>query len=160
MTRRAKARRAPPVEVRHSAIQGRGVWATESIAPGAWIIQYAGELIDNAEADARYDDAAMERHHTFLFVLDDDTCIDAFVGGNESRFINHSCEPNCEAVRDVDKREIWIVALRDIKPGEELTYDYGYELGDTDLATALVKYPCRCGSRRCRGTILSLERAS
>jgi hypothetical protein len=149
-----------PFEVRDSAIHGRGAWATRRIRRGTWIIEYTGEVISNEEADRRYDDEAMDQHHTFLFVRDAHTCIDAAVGGNEARFINHSCEPNCEAVQDADSGAIWIVALRDIAPGEELTYDYRYELDEEDEDAARRRYPCRCGSPRCRGTILRLKRAS
>lgn len=151
--------RRPPgaamVEVRDSAIQGRGVHATQPLAKGTWIIEYTGERISHAEADMRYDDENMERHHTFLFTVDAETCIDAFIGGNEARFINHSCEPNCEAV--LAEKEIHIVALRDIPAGEELTYDYGYMLEDESMDEAVRKYPCRCGSAKCRGTILRLD---
>jgi SET domain-containing protein len=145
-----------PFEVRESAIQGRGVYATARIPKDSWIIEYTGERISHAEADMRYDDAAMDRHHTFLFVVDHDTCIDAFIGGNDARYINHSCEPNCEAVVAEGEGEIWIVALRDIMPGEELVYDYGYILEDESVEEALRRYPCYCGSAKCRGTILRL----
>jgi SET domain-containing protein len=145
-----------PFEVRESAIQGRGVYATARIPKDSWIIEYTGERISHAEADLRYDDSAMDRHHTFLFVVDHDTCIDAFIGGNDARYINHSCEPNCEAVVAEGEGEIWIVALRDILPGEELVYDYGYILEDESVEEALRRYPCCCGSAKCRGTILRL----
>lgn len=149
-------RTAPYYEVRESAIQGRGVFAARRIPKGTWIVQYTGEIITHEESDRRYDDAGMERHHTFLFILDEHECIDAAVGGSDARYINHSCEPNCEAVLEADDREIWIVAVRDIRKGEELTYDYGYtvEMESWDEARRL--YPCRCGAPSCRGTILKL----
>ena len=140
------------IEVRPSTIAGHGVFATEPIAKGTRIIEYTGEVIESDEADRRYDDLAMDEHRTFLFALDDGRCIDAAVGGNDARFINHSCDPNCETV-EVDGR-IWIDAIRPIAAGEELTYDYAYErtAGDDDLASF---YVCRCGAATCRATILA-----
>lgn len=147
-------KKAVPIEVRDSGIQGRGVYATEDIPKSTWIVEYVGERISHEEADMRYDDAAMRRHHTFLFTVDDKICIDAVVGGNDSRYINHSCEPNCEAV--LYRKKIHIVALRDIARGEELTYDYGYKLDDESMEEARRRYPCRCGAPNCRGTILKV----
>ena len=142
-----------PFELRRSAIQGRGAFATRRIRPGARVIEYVGEHISRDEGDRRYDDEHMGRHHTFLFALEDGSVIDAAVGGNDARFINHSCDPNCIAVEE-DGR-IFIEALRNIQPGAELTYDYAYErTGDhTDEDEAL--YVCRCGAKNCRGTILA-----
>jgi hypothetical protein len=95
----------------------------------------------------------MDRHHTFLFTVSSRTVIDAAVGGNDTRFINHSCMPNCEAV--IEGGRVFIDALRSIPVGSELFYDYAYErerdAGPADEAL----YPCRCGTRRCRGTILA-----
>lgn len=142
----------PLHEVRESTIQGRGVFARVPIAKGARIIEYTGEPVSHAEADRRYDDAAMARHHTFLFTLDSRTVVDGFIDGNDSRFINHSCEPNCEAV--IEQRLIWIWALRDIAAGEELAYDYGYERDGTETAEDEARYTCICGAATCRGSIL------
>ena len=94
----------------------------------------------------------MHRHHTYLFTLTQRTVVDGGAGGNVSRFINHSCEPNCEAV--IEDGRIWIEADRTIPKGRELTYDYQYERVSDDDAADERKYPCRCGARRCRGTIL------
>ncbi len=135
--------------VERSAIQGRGAFARQRIPKGTRIIEYIGERITHAEASRRYDDAAMRRHHTFLFTVSSRTCIDAARTGNDARFINHSCAPNCEAVQ-VGTR-IFIHARRAIRPGEELSYDYAYEVEDADADL----YVCRCGAPRCRGTILS-----
>ena len=142
-----------PFELRRSAIQGRGAFATRRIRPGARIIEYLGEHISRDEGDRRYDDEHMGRHHTFLFALDDGSVIDAAVRGNAARFINHSCDPNCQAIEE-DGR-IFIEAIRNIQPGTELTYDYAYERTDdhTDEDEAL--YVCRCGAPNCRGTILA-----
>lgn len=149
----------PSIEVRESEIQGRGVYATAEIPKNTWIIEYQGERISHDEADLRYDDDSMERHHTFLFIIDSDMCIDAASEGNEARFINHACTPNCEAVLSVEDKEIWICALRDIAAGEELTYDYGYVIDKESVEEALRKYPCFCGTAKCRGTILHLQKA-
>ena len=111
--------------MRDSTIQGVGVFARGPIAVGTRIIEYTGEVISEREGDVRYDDPTMARHHTYLMALEDGRCIDAAVGGNAARLINHSCEPNCESV-EVDGR-VWIDAIRPIAAGEELTYDYLYE---------------------------------
>ena len=143
-----------PFSVRTSTIQGKGAFAWRWIPAGTRIIEYTGERITEDESDSRYDDDSMERHHTFLFSVDDEIVIDAGVGGNEARFINHSCDPNCEAIDEGGR--IFIEAIRDIAPGEELFYDYGYEL-DEPLTPSLVRqYPCYCGTANCRGTILAL----
>src|SRR6476469_2734094 len=98
-----RARPSPPgrvgpvnewMELRRSSIHGLGSFARKDIPKGTQIIEYVGEKIGNREADRRYDDAAMKRHHTFLFILNDRTCVDAAFDGNESRFLNHSCSPN------------------------------------------------------------------
>jgi SET domain-containing protein len=142
-----------PFEVRGSAIQGRGGFATRPIARGECIVEYVGERISWKEADRRYDDAGMKRHHTFLFSVTSRTCIDAAVGGNDSRFINHSCDPNCEAVDE--RGRIFIFAKRDIAEGEELAYDYAYERDPAYTEEDEALYVCRCGSPKCRGTILA-----
>ena len=140
-------------ELRKSPIQGRGAFAIRRIRKGTRIIEYTGEHITPDEADARYEDANMERHHTFLFILDEHTVVDAARGGNASRFINHSCEPNCQAV--IEDGHIYIEAIRNIQPGVELSYDYAYERGAPEDDEELEKrYVCRCGAPRCRGTIL------
>ncbi len=142
-----------PFIIRESAIQGRGGFATRAIRKGERIAEYLGERISWKEADSRYDDTGMGRHHTFLFSVTSRTVIDGAVDGSEARFINHSCGPNCEAVDDHGR--IFIEAIRGIRDGEELTYDYAYErdAAHTDEDEAL--YSCRCGSGKCRGTILA-----
>lgn len=147
------AERPLPFELRESTIQGRGAFATRRIRKGTRIIEYTGERITQDEADERYDDEAMGRHHTFLFTLDDDTVIDAAVDGNEARFINHSCDPNCQALIEGDK--IFIYALKDISPGTELVYDYAYERAEGMDEESEALYVCRCGAKDCRGTILA-----
>lgn len=142
-----------PFVIRRSRIQGKGAYATRPIRKGERIIEYVGERITWAESDRRYDDTSTKRHHTFLFAVNKKIVIDAAVDGNDARFINHSCDPNCEAVGE--KSRIFIEALRAIKPGEELTYDYSYERekGATEEDEKL--YVCHCGSPKCRGTILA-----
>jgi uncharacterized protein len=142
-----------PFEIRGSAIQGRGGFATRRIAKGERIAEYVGERISWKEADRRYDDEGMKRHHTFLFSVTSRTVIDAAVDGNDSRFINHSCDPNCEAVED--KGRIFIEAIKNIPKGAELTYDYAFERDDSTAEEDEKLYACRCGSRNCRGTILA-----
>ena len=150
------SKRDPWFELRSSPIQGRGAFALRRIRKGTRIIEYTGERIDDDEADRRYDDDAMERHHTFLFAVKKNLVIDAAVGGNDARFINHSCEPNCDAV--IYGSEVWIEAARTIEPGEELCYDYKYERdGEADESWEEL-YLCRCGAPGCRGTILVPEK--
>jgi SET domain-containing protein len=141
-----------PVVVRRSRIQGRGVFAMRDIEEGEAIIEYKGALISQAEADAQCDDEAMRRHHTFLFAVDDHYVIDGARGGNEARYINHSCDPNCESV--IVRRRVFIHAVRDIAVGEELLYDYWYVTDDAYSIDDLRRiYPCRCRAPTCRGTL-------
>ena len=95
-------------------------------------------------------------HHTFLFAIDDDVVIDAAVGGNAARWINHSCDPNCDAV--IEDGRIWIETIRDVEPGEELAYDYAYVLPERHTPAAKRRFPCHCGAAGCRGTILAKKR--
>jgi hypothetical protein len=143
---------SPPYRVRSSAIHGTGVFATRRIAKGTRVVEYLGERISHAEADHRYRDKAEDDNHTFLFTVDARTVIDAGVGGNEARYINHSCDPNCEAV--VEERRIFIEAIADIDPGAELAYDYGIERDADDPPHLDVVFGCRCGADDCRGTML------
>lgn len=165
-SRHASAKKAPAAtlasaapryfELRRSPIQGLGAFATEPIKKGTKIIEYTGERISNDEADRRYDDSRMKRHHTFLFTLSSRTIVDGNVDGNEARFINHSCDPNCEAI--IDRSRIWIYAKRNIQPGEELVYDYQYEWYDDYTDEDVKMYVCHCGAKNCRGTILKKPR--
>jgi uncharacterized protein len=143
----------PDIIVRRSRIQGRGVFARRDIERGARVVEYTGERITHHQADERYpDDDANGKHHTFLFAVDDRLVIDAGTGGNEARFINHSCDPNCEVV--ITRRRVFIDALRDIAKGEEVLYDYWYMTDETYTLEDLRRiYPCRCGSPKCRGTL-------
>jgi uncharacterized protein len=140
-------------ELRASTIQGRGGFALRAIRRGARIVEYTGERIPHAEADARYDDVRMDRHHTFLFTVDADTVIDAAVNGSAARFLNHSCDPNCAPA--IEGGRVFIEARRDIAAGEELTYDYALSRQGSEDERDPARYACRCGARRCRGTMLS-----
>lgn len=134
-------------------MQGLGAFARYPIPEGMRLIEYAGERLTPEQADARYPDVPGETHHTMLFAIDDAVVVDAAVDGNEARFINHSCMPNCDAV--IDDGRIWIEALRDIEVGEELAYDYAYQLQERHTPRLKCQYPCYCGSRECRGSILT-----
>ena len=137
-------------------MQGIGGFATRPIPGGVRLIEYAGQRLTVAEADARYPDVPGERHHTFLFAIDDEIVIDAAFEGNEARFINHSCDPNCDAV--IDDGRIWIETIRDVGAGEELAYDYAYMLDERHSPAAKRRFPCQCGAATCRGTILAKKR--
>jgi hypothetical protein len=140
------------IEVRDSPLHGLGVFATGRIAQGARIIEYLGERVSHAEADRRYLHKDAADSHTFLFIVDARTVIDAGVGGNEARFVNHACDPNCESV--IEKRRVFIAALRDIEPGEELTYDYQIQREADDPPDIDAIFACRCGFGTCRGSML------
>ncbi len=146
------ARQSDLFEVRRSRIHGHGVFALRPIPKGTRIIEYVGDRVSHAQADRRYEDHDESDNHTFLFSVDRGLVIDAGIGGNEARFINHSCGPNCESV--IEHRRVFIEAIRDIEPGEELSYDYqiGRERGDPPNVDEI--YACRCGSAQCRGTML------
>ena len=145
-----------PFEIRTSSMQGLGAFATRYIPPGVRLIEYTGQRLTPAEAEARYPEVLGERHHTFLFAIDDDVVVDAAVNGNAARFINHSCDPNCDAV--IDDGRIWIESITDIVTGEELAYDYAYRLEERHTPAAKKRFPCRCGATICRGTVLAKKR--
>lgn len=142
----------PLIEVRTSPLHGLGVFALRPIEAGTRVIEYLGERISHEEADRRYEGKSADDNHTFLFIADDTTVIDAGVDGNEARFVNHACDPNCESV--IESSRVFIDAIRAIAPGEELTYDYQIqrEAGDPPDIDAI--FACRCGLPRCRGTMM------
>ena len=145
--------RRPMFEVRYSPIHGLGGFAMRHIRKGTRIIEYIGERITAQEGDRRYEDDRSEHPHVLLFVVDKHTVIDAGVDGNEARFINHSCEPNCKAV--IEKKRVYIEALRTISEGEELTYDYNLTRDGKEGPEEEKRYACHCGTKTCRGTMLA-----
>ena len=145
------------LQVRRSGVHGKGVFATVDLAAGETLIEYAGEVISWDEALRRHPHDPAQPNHTFYFHIDDGHVIDGGVGGNSSRWINHSCEPNCEAEEDWRKR-VFIHALRDIKAGEELFFDYGLVVDGRYTAKLKAEYACHCGSAHCRGTMLAPKR--
>ena len=144
------------VVVRHSPIHGRGVFAVKTIAKGARILEYTGERMSHAEADRRYGELHDDSSHTMLFTVDDDIVIDATKRGGPARWINHSCAPNCESSEE-DGR-MFIDAVRAIKRGEELSYDYNLMLEERHTPKLKREHACCCGARRCRGTLLGRKR--
>ena len=143
--------------VRHSSIHGRGVFATRTIRKGADIVEYRGRRISMDEADDLPDSDPDNPFHTFLFELNDGRVIDAGVRGNAARWINHSCQPNCQPYED-DEGRVFIEAKRTIYAGEELAYDYKLNVPGRRTARLLADYACRCGAPRCRGTMLEPRR--
>jgi SET domain-containing protein len=144
------------IQVRKSDIHGRGVFALCDIPKGQRIIEYVGEIITWQEAQDRHPHDPKDPNHTFYFHVDEDRVIDAKVGGNASRWINHSCDGNCLA-DEVDGR-VFITARRDIKTGDELNYDYGLVLEERYTKKRKAEYPCWCGTKTCRGTLLAPKR--
>jgi uncharacterized protein len=129
--------------IRSSLIHAAGCYTTSRVARGTPVVEYTGPRITKREADSRYRNSAM----TYLFGVGDGSIV--IDGHGTAMFINHSCDPNCEA--DERKGRVWIVALRDIAPGDELTYDYNLYDGDDDEAI------CNCGAKNCRKTMYSPE---
>jgi uncharacterized protein len=132
------------VEARSSGIHGMGLYAIKPIPSGTRVIEYLGERIAKSESLRR-----CEEGNPFIFSLDEEFDLDGSIEANLARFINHSCAPNCET-EDHDGR-IWVVALRDIEAGEEMTYNYNYDLEDYP------DNPCRCGAPNCLGFMVAEE---
>jgi hypothetical protein len=139
-------------EVRKSGVHGYGGFARKDLKKGTRVTEYLGDRISHKEADKRYEDHDENDNHTFLFIVDKRTVIDAGVGGNNARFINHQCDPNCEST--IEKGRVWIETVRAVKKGEELGYDYQIGREKDDPETVDEIYACRCGSSKCRGTML------
>ena len=151
----APVTRGRRIQVRRSGVHGKGVFALVDIPRGERIIEYTGELISWDEAQRRHPHDPQDPNHTFYFHIDDQHVIDALYGGNASRWINHSCAPNCEA--DEDEGRIFIKSRRKIKAGEELNYDYGLVIDEPLTPELKAEYPCWCHSKTCRGTLLSSD---
>ena len=153
----------PRIQVRCFGVHGKGVFVLRSIAAGETVIEYLGEVISWDEAQRRHPHDPAQPNHTFYFHVDEDRVIDAAHGGNAARWINHSCAPNCEAVMEEDEEQpcnsrVFIEAIRAIRPGEELTYDYGITLAQRHTARLKKIWACRCGARDCTGTMLRPKR--
>jgi len=151
------------IQVRNSPIHGRGVFAVAPIKKGTRLLEYKGKRLTHKEADKLYGGGA-ESGHTFLFTLNDDYVIDANQEGNSARWINHSCAPNCESIcesaEDDDPMHdrVFIEALRNIKPGEELAYNYLITLEEAHTPRLKKIWECRCGAKNCSGTMLAKKR--
>jgi SET domain-containing protein len=152
----AKGGKGRRIQIRNSGVHGRGVYAVAEIAAGERLIEYTGELISWDEAMDRHPHDPSQPNHTFYFHIEDGRVIDALHGGNSSRWINHSCEPNCEA-DEVDGR-VYIMALQDLFPGDELFYDYGLTIDERYTKKLKKEFACYCGSPSCRGTMLTPKR--
>jgi SET domain-containing protein len=144
------------IQVRKSGVHGKGVFALQPIEPGEIIIEYKGEVISWAEAQKRHPHDPSDPNHTFYFHIDDDHVIDGKVRGNASKWINHACDPNCEAEEIGDR--VFIKAVKPIQPGEELFYDYGLIIDERYTPKLKKEFPCHCGSKKCRGTLLAPKR--
>jgi uncharacterized protein len=144
------------IQAKTSAIHGRGVFAVLPLKKDERIIEYKGELISWEEALDRHPHDPAQPHHTFYFHIDDLCVIDGRIQGNSAKWINHSCNPNCES-DEVDGR-IYIKALRPIKAGEELNYDYGLTIDERYTAKLKKEFACYCGAKNCRGTMLAPKR--
>jgi SET domain-containing protein len=152
------ASRADPrrIQIRRSSVHGKGVFALQALAEGETIIEYVGEVISWPEAQARHPHDPQNPNHTFYFHIDEQRVIDGLHGGNASRWINHACEPNCQA--DENEGRVFIRALRNIMAGEELSFDYGLMVEERYTPKLKAEYACWCGAASCRGTMLAPKR--
>jgi SET domain-containing protein len=144
------------IQVRQSGVHGKGVFALQDISKGETVIEYIGEIISAQEAEDRHPHDPNDPNHTFYFQIDDDRVIDALHGGNSARWINHSCSPNCKP--EVQDGRVFIKAKKDIKQGDELNYDYGLIIEERMTKKLMAQYPCWCGSPKCRGTLLAIQK--
>jgi SET domain-containing protein len=145
--KRKPRRRKVRIDVRDSKVHGRGVYAMQLIPKGTRIIEYTGQRVSWEAAPNDENDP-----HTFNFGLDNGEVINPEIDGNDARWINHSCDPNCEAVEEDDR--IFIEAVRNIETGEELFYDYALEIDEPVTEQSKKKFACHCRSSKCRGTML------
>lgn len=148
--------RPPAYVVKHSAIHGKGMFARRRIPAGTCIIEYLGERISSAESGRRAAASGAPVNHTFFFSLADGRLIDGGSGGNEARWINHSCAPNCEAFEDEGR--VYIYAMQDIARGEELNYNYALVYETRHTPAVKRAFACRCGAPNCTGVMLAPKR--
>ncbi len=141
------------IQMRRSAVHGKGVYALAPIEPDEQILEYIGETISWPEALRRHPHDPKQPDHTFYFHIDDDHVIDGGVGGNIARWINHGCDPNCET--EVVDGRVFVKALRPIAEGEELFYDYGLIIDEPYTPALKKQFLCLCGAETCRGTMLA-----
>ncbi|MEE9913136.1 MAG: SET domain-containing protein-lysine N-methyltransferase [Deltaproteobacteria bacterium] len=143
-------------QVRESGVHGKGVYAVRPIKEGDTVLEYKGEIITWRKAQARHPHDPGQPNHTFYFHLDDGHVIDARYNGNTAKWINHSCAPNLEARQDGSR--VFLEALRDIDPGEELFYDYSLMIEGRKTARVKQDHACLCGAPGCRKTMLDIKR--
>lgn len=153
----ARKKSTPPYAIRPSPRHGRGAFATQTIRKGARIVEYRGARLSRAAADMRPASDSTDSYHTLLFELSDGTVIDAGLRGNSARWINHGCDPNCEAI-EFDDGRIFIYAKCTIRAGEELLYNYRLGYKGRITRQAQRAFACRCGAPRCRHTMLAQTR--
>lgn len=144
------------IQVKKSGVHGKGVFAARNIAKGETLIEYVGEIISAQEAEDRHPHDPTDPNHTFYFQVEDEKVIDALHGGNSARWINHCCTPNCKP--EVIDGRVFIKAKKDIPAGSELNYDYGLIIDDPITKKLMAQYPCWCGSAKCRGTLLAVQK--
>lgn len=146
------------IQVKKSGVHGKGVFAARDIAKGETLIEYVGEIISAQEAEDRHPHDPTDPNHTFYFQVEEDKVIDALHGGNSARWINHCCSPNCKP--EVIEGRVFIKAKKDIPAGTELNYDYGLIIDEPITKKLKAQYPCWCGSAKCRGTLLAVQKKS
>src|SRR5690625_2936588 len=143
--------------IQPSDLHGQGVFARRFIPQGTTIMEYKGKRISSDEADEQLSADPDNPYHTFFFALSTGEIIDGAQQGNDARWINHSCEPNCEGHENEAGDRVFIVAKRDIEAGEELLYDYALTIDEPLTETLKQNYVCWCGAPHCRGTMLALD---
>jgi hypothetical protein len=148
----SRAKAEDRLEVRRSSVHGRGVFTRVPIRKGARIIEYTGRRLPWKEAQELPPHNPKDPYHTVYFSLDNGDVIDAAVGGNDARWINHSCDPNCET--EEEDGRIFVHALRGLRAGEELFYDYNMVPAERRTRKVEKEFACFCGAKNCRGTML------